>query len=801
MKKRNVIVAAILAVVIAGSGIGGYYGFRSMNRPVTMVYSVNELNNGYWGDNMNLDGMITSDASQNIYLSSEQKVKEVLVKEGDTVKEGDVIMKYDTTAKELELETMELEQKQNALKLDQARKQLEQLKKTKPVSEDSMNPSLEVPEVDEPVFPGIIDPGTEDPGSDVPGELPEPTDPPEPTPTPEPTDTPTPAPTPEPTYDDAVLYDGEQNPLTENAVPYRGTGEKEDPMVFLCNPGTVITGGFFNRMAGFGQEGEERNGVWFRLEIREGNKAVGNLQTVWEQDGMLISEPYEETYRTIFKIGDKTGKSPSILFEEPLCSVTAAVGQPVKLNFKIREEENTSYQYQWFRKADAEPENGWVELTEQEGRTELDLEKAELEDEGLYMVQITAENAYGTANAVATADLALEQPPMATPSPEPSSTPTVPPSPEPSSTPTATPSPESGEEDQNGETSTPASIPEEAPVVPETTVIPDSTLTPAPTDIQQPAAAPEESGTSETSSADGQKMKMQRTSGAKIRFLSNSGSLFSLGNGKTENQDNESESGKKVNLGALKDSYTKEELKKAIADKEKEIRDLQLNQREADLKIRNAKKDLENQTVKATVTGVVKKVGDPQKPSQDGSSFIQIDSQQGLYVTGYVSELLLEQVVPGTPVQVTSWTSGSFATATIKEVSPYPAENYSSYGSGAQASYYPFIALLDEGAEGFQNMESVSISMTVGADEASQNGIYLNKMFIREENGQKYVYVRGKDNSLERRSVKTGKVIWGSTYEIKEGLTTEDYIAFPYAKNSLEGTQTEESTVSELYSY
>ena len=799
MKKRNVIVAAILAVVIAGSGIGGYYGFRSMNRPVTMVYSVNELNNGYWGDNMNLDGMITSDASQNIYLSSEQKVKEVLVKEGDTVKEGDVIMKYDTTAKELELETMELEQKQNALKLDQARKQLEQLKKTKPVSEDSMNPSLEVPEVDEPVFPGIIDPGTEDPGSDVPGELPEPTDPPEPTPTPEPTDTPTPAPTPEPTYDDAVLYDGEQNPLTENAVPYRGTGEKEDPMVFLCSPGTVITGGFFNRMAGFGQEGEERNGVWFRLEIREGNKAVGNLQTVWEQDGMLISEPYEETYRTIFKIGDKTGKSPSILFEEPLCSVTAAVGQPVKLNFKIREEENTSYQYQWFRKADAEPENGqengqengWVELTEQEGRTELDLEKAELEDEGLYMVQITAENAYGTANAVATADLELgQQETVPTPGPEP----TVTPGPEPTATPgpepTATPGPEP--------TATPDPEPTATPG-PEPTVTPDPepTATPDP----EPTAVPEESGTSETSSAGGQKMKMQRTSGAKIRFLSNSGSLFSLGNGKTENQDGESESGKKVNLGALKDSYTKEELKKAIADKEKEIRDLQLNQREADLKIRNAKKDLENQTVKATVTGVVKKVGDPQKPSQDGSSFIQIDSQQGLYVTGYVSELLLEQVVPGTPVQVTSWTSGSFATATIKEVSPYPAENYSSYGSGAQVSYYPFIALLDEGAEGFQNMESVSISMTVGADEASQNGIYLNKMFIREENGQKYVYVRGKDNSLERRSVKTGKVIWGSTYEIKEGLTTEDYIAFPYAKNSLEGTQTEESTVSELYSY
>ena len=117
MKKRNVIVAVLLAVAVAGGSIGGYYGFRSMNRPVTMVYAVNELSSGYWGDNMTLDGMITSDASQNVYLSTEQKVKEVLVKEGDTVKEGDVLMTYDTTAKELELETMELDQKQNELKL------------------------------------------------------------------------------------------------------------------------------------------------------------------------------------------------------------------------------------------------------------------------------------------------------------------------------------------------------------------------------------------------------------------------------------------------------------------------------------------------------------------------------------------------------------------------------------------------------------------------------------------------------------------------------------------------------------
>ena len=48
MKKRNVIVAALLAVAVVGASIGGYYGFRAMNRPVTMVYAVSDLSSGYW---------------------------------------------------------------------------------------------------------------------------------------------------------------------------------------------------------------------------------------------------------------------------------------------------------------------------------------------------------------------------------------------------------------------------------------------------------------------------------------------------------------------------------------------------------------------------------------------------------------------------------------------------------------------------------------------------------------------------------------------------------------------------------
>lgn len=880
MKKRNVIVAVLLAVAVAGGSIGGYYGFRSMNRPVTMVYAVNELSSGYWGDNMTLDGMITSDASQNVYLSTEQKVKEVLVKEGDTVKEGDVLMTYDTTAKELELETMELDQKQNELKLDQAKKQLKQLKKTKPVSEDPLQPSLEDPGMDDPFFPdfpGIEDPGMDDPGIEDPG-IENPEDPGTENPedpgieNPEDPDQ-EPTPTPEPSYDDAVVYDGTDNPLKGDAKAYKGTGEQSDPLVFLCQPGTVITGEFFNQMAGFhsdetpenGQEG--RKSSWFRLEIREGNKASGKLQTVWEQDGSLIQEPYHVEYRTVFQMGNQEDGRPEILFEKPLSSMDTTVGKTAELEVKVRQEEGVSYRYQWFRKAltktgqeeqndsaeqggqqegqnsSAEQgnqqegqENGsgentgdtepWIELTENEGKTVLKLEAATEKDQGIYMVQVTAANVYGTSKAVATACLTVEpeeqEPtPDPTPSTEPTPTesPTLTPTETPTPEPTATVTPVPTAEPTIEPTVTPASTPTEAPTAtPEPTV--ETTAQPTPTETQTPtetpaptegaAAVPGSEG-AEQGSISAQKTASGRTlhtvtaaaAGGSTDISTGSGSwiLVASGSGSSNNGQKSDSSNLEVNLSEVKESYTKEELKKAISDKEKEIRDLELNQKETALKIKNAKKALEDQTVKATIAGVIKKVGDPEKPSQDGSAFIQVDSQQGLYVRGYVSELVLDQVTPGTMLQISSWSSGAFATATVKEVSPYPAENYMVYSSGAQASYYPFTALIDEGAEGFQNLESVSISMTVGADETAQNAIYLSKAFIREENGQKYVFVRGEDGKLERRPVKTGKIVYGNQYEIKSGLTAEDYIAFPYSKNELEGTKTEESTLSELYNY
>ena len=54
---------------------------------------------------------------------------------------------------------------------------------------------------------------------------------------------------------------------------------------------------------------------------------------------------------------------------------------------------------------------------------------------------------------------------------------------------------------------------------------------------------------------------------------------------------------------------------------------------------------------------------------------------------------------------------------------------------------------------------------------------------------------------MEKRTVTTGKSLWGSYTEIRSGLTADDYVAFPYGKNVKPGAATVESDLSALYGY
>ena len=241
--------------------------------------------------------------------------------------------------------------------------------------------------------------------------------------------------------------------------------------------------------------------------------------------------------------------------------------------------------------------------------------------------------------------------------------------------------------------------------------------------------------------------------------------------------------------------YSKEELNKAIGEKEREIATAGLDIREADLKIKKVEQKLQDETIRSTINGVVKKVGDPLKGEINGEPFIVVESSGGVYIKGYLSEDMLGKVKPGQVVSGMAYESMTPFQAEVKEVSPYPADDYAMYNN-REVTYYPFTAFIQD-STGLKDREMVT--MDLPQEDGAISGIFLSKEYVRSKDGEDYVLKEGKNGKLVKQPVRTGRTFYGSLIEIKEGVTKEDYVAFPYGKKVKEGAKAKKSTLAELY--
>lgn len=240
------------------------------------------------------------------------------------------------------------------------------------------------------------------------------------------------------------------------------------------------------------------------------------------------------------------------------------------------------------------------------------------------------------------------------------------------------------------------------------------------------------------------------------------------------------------------DVYTVSELKQAIAEKEKEIKELQLDIRDSEVSVKQAQRKLDDAIIKATINGVVKSVGDPKVGQVEGEAFLTVTSNKGMYVKGTISEMDLGTVKVGSMITGTAQESGTPISAEITEISQYPSESDSFYGGGdsnPNASSYPFTAYIED-SDNLINHEYVDLQIEGNSDSTSS--IYLPKALIRTENGQSYVYIEGENKKLKKQYVRTGQTLYSTYIEVKEGLTEEDWIAFPYGKNLREGASVKE---------
>ena len=360
MKKKRILAVSLSLVLAAGAAAGICGGVGAAGRKPVLVVSASELNQGgYYGSGITMEGMVTSDVSQDIYLQDTQTVSRVLVREGDPVRQGDVLLEYDTTQTRLNLEREKLNREQILLNIQGAEQKLKTLKNTKPVSKD----------------PGT-DPGMEIPWEDFPGE-PEIPEVSEPAPDPERTfqvklekngrgdqdfpvltiprgvslrdyldsaeekewkqfvpsargyvfggwyqepDCILPYDMDAPVTEDTVLYArwirqyGAEvlQELTDQAVPYNRPEEGEPEAGTLLNPyrylaaeGAVVCPSFMNRVkeeAGKALQEDPQAHIYFALEVYEGDSLSGSLKGFWLQDAArLAGREFPENWRGILR--------------------------------------------------------------------------------------------------------------------------------------------------------------------------------------------------------------------------------------------------------------------------------------------------------------------------------------------------------------------------------------------------------------------------------------------------------------------------------------------------------------------
>ncbi len=360
MKKKRILAVSLSLVLAAGAAAGICGGVGAAGRKPVLVVSASELNQGgYYGSGITMEGMVTSDVSQDIYLQDTQTVSRVLVREGDPVRQGDVLLEYDTTQTRLNLEREKLNREQILLNIQAAEKNLKTLKNTKPVSKDpGTDPGMEIPWEDfpeEPEIPEVSEPapdpertfqvklekngrGDQDfPALTIPrgvslrdyldsaeekewkrfvpsargyvfgGWYQEP-------------DCILPYDMDAPVTEDTVLYArwirqyGAEvlQELTDQAVPYNRPEEGEPEAGTLLNPyrylaaeGAVVCPSFMNRVkeeAGKALQEDPQAHIYFALEVYEGDSLSGSLKGFWLQDAArLAGREFPENWRGILR--------------------------------------------------------------------------------------------------------------------------------------------------------------------------------------------------------------------------------------------------------------------------------------------------------------------------------------------------------------------------------------------------------------------------------------------------------------------------------------------------------------------
>lgn len=250
--------------------------------------------------------------------------------------------------------------------------------------------------------------------------------------------------------------------------------------------------------------------------------------------------------------------------------------------------------------------------------------------------------------------------------------------------------------------------------------------------------------------------------------------------------DGEIESEKKVPEG-----MNAKELQEAIEDAKSGIVKQDLNLRKLQYELDTMENTTDDGAIVAKVSGTVSKIQSIDNYNTTRPFFV-ITATDEYFISGSVGEFYLDQVHIGDSVSISSWDTGAAAEAVITSISDTPQEDGGNFWTGSgnsNSSNYEFKASFDKNS-GIDIGSGVEISITPAGQ--SENALFIPNYVIRKDNGGSYVMKRNDDGVLEKTYIKIGRSIWGDQIEVKEGLTIDDYVSFPYGDGAIEGVKCEE---------
>ncbi len=235
-----------------------------------------------------------------------------------------------------------------------------------------------------------------------------------------------------------------------------------------------------------------------------------------------------------------------------------------------------------------------------------------------------------------------------------------------------------------------------------------------------------------------------------------------------------------------------------------DLKEAELNLNTKENEVKKAQDLLENATVVSPINGRIQSV------SENGTDnwgnplpYITIQQAGAYRVKGMLGELQRGGIIEGSRITIRSRTDESTWSGTVTLVdyeNPSQGNEYDMYYGNSSdemtaASKYPFYIELDS-VEGLLLGQHVYLELE--AEEAGSDYPAISSSFIcYEEDGSAYVWAENR-SKLEKRPVTLGEYDpMTDAQEITEGLTREDYIAFPDSELCKEGVSTTHDMVAE----